>query len=187
MEQKLHYTLLSPKYKNQPMSKMTTHSLIYFFQPALQSSRPGFGAGRSICMSMCVCVCTCVFKGVGARRKPIACAWIATLIHTFHRPVKQLVTTKAFGALSSDPAAMGPFFQMTKYLHNETTHCTCPEGEVPSSFTWCHSFWGPGTVQGALIVGSHWVLQPLKWTFPGEKGQMWFFIYVSYHGPVGKD
>lgn len=110
---------------------MTTHSLVNFFQPAFQSSRPGLGAGRSMCVHMCMCV----FKTVGGEGKPITCAWDAALTHIFHCPGKQLVTTKAFGALLSDPAAIRPFFQMTKCLHNETTHYTYPEREVPSSLT----------------------------------------------------
>lgn len=68
--------------------------------------------------------------------------------HIFHCPVKQLVIQKAFGGLSSDPAAMGPFFQMTKYLHNEATHNTYPEGRSPHPSPDVIPFRGPRQLQG---------------------------------------
>lgn len=86
---------------------MTTHSQIFFFLDRLLKFK-AFVLGQE--GRRCVYVCMFAFQGAGAKEKPIMCTWNKALIHIFHCPVKQLVTTKAFGALSSDPAAMGPFF-----------------------------------------------------------------------------
>lgn len=103
---------------------------IFFSQPFKAQSLAWGQEGPCVCACVCVCV-----QDSGSKGRPITCAWDAALTHIFHCPGKQLVTTKAFGALLSDPAAIGPFFQKTKCLHNETTHCTYPEREVPSSLT----------------------------------------------------
>lgn len=62
-----------------------------------------------------------------------------------------------------------------------------PEGAVPSSVTCCHSFQGaqdtPRSLNQALI-GPFSFLTGLSQV---NGRQMWFLIYVSYHGSIGRE
>lgn len=138
MKQWLHCTLSFYKYRNQPTIRWQ-HVIPWsiFFQPAFQRARPGFGAGGSVCV-----------RGSGGKGKASHSCLGRSFDHIFHCPVKQLVIQKAFGGLSSDPAAMGPFFQMTKCLPHEATHCTCPKGRSLHPSPDVIPFRGPRQLKG---------------------------------------
>ena len=96
-----------------------------------------------VCVHMCACMCSREWGKGEANRVYPECS----LDPPLPCPVKQLVTTKTCGVLSSDPAAMGPFFQMTKCLHNETTALAL-KGRSPHQSPAVIPFWGPGSPRG---------------------------------------